>query len=302
MGRSMQCLVPPFFLLISLVETTVAQRMVYPQAAVGPIAGQEFRIELRLGNRHSDQAWTGKVSFLRQQDLGRMIDLRVEESDGSSQLLAEGSWQVEIAADSSAFYRISSPSLQVGALVIESETGGIENLVTSFYYLLYDPTVQAVTDLIAVQPSTSAALAYSSMISQADNLSVGVAIVAEQGISAALSAGEDLPGVDIGLSVSLENGKKYSAVATLGGGEDGQKALFPDQVIPALPPVFDSARLDVTASSPVYLTLLGVGTPPTFQDVQIGAAPAQATSGTDGGETKDPTGGWDLMTTPLRRK
>jgi hypothetical protein len=162
-------------------------------------------------------------------------------------------------------------------LVIESEADQVKDLDASFHYQLYTPTTQKVTDLIAVQPSREAALGYSSMISQINNLQVGVALVAQNGIDTALEIGGILPTAEVVLTVTLVDGEKYSGSTTLGGSEPGQKALFPSELINSLPKSFESARLSVTALEPIYLTLLGVGSPPTYEDVQIGVAPAQVT-------------------------
>ncbi len=271
------------------------QRIVYPQVAVGPVQGQEFKIELRLGNRDAGEPWAGTIHLLRQADLQVMVGLSVVGANGAPET-RDGSWQLNIEPEGSMLYEISSEVLQVGVLVIESEQSALENLVTSFFYQLHDGATRTITDLIAVQPSRDPALAYSAMTSQAPGFNLGVAVVAESGIDAALASGAPLPVVDVGSQILLPDGQSFAVMDALGGAEAGQKAFFPNQIMSGLPARFDSARLELTASEPVHVTLLGVGSPPLYQDVQIGAAPARIRGVTDG--QTNLSSSWLLTTTP----
>ncbi len=248
-----------------------ANRIVYPQAAVGPIQGQWFEIELRLSNRSPNEAWTGTVRLLEKQNLSGMTSLRVTDSSGAV-LIQDGGWQVSIQADGSATYRVTSDEIQVGILVIE---GDLETttLVPSFFYRLHNQSDDVVTDLIAVQPSREPALAYDAVIVRSPTFNVPLALVADSAIG---ESGGAITPTDVTFTVTLDTERRYQAVIQIGGEEeDAQRAVFPFQLITDLPDSFEAAHLHVAAAAPVYLTLLGQGTPPVFQDPQIGAAPAE---------------------------
>ena len=251
------------------------ERIVYPQAAVGPIGWQWFEIELRLGNRDPNRDWEGRVRLLRGSDLSGMAGLNVAGPDGEV-AVGEGAFSVGLRAEGSSTFQITSDELQVGVLIVESEEG-VGDVVPSFFYRLRDSADNAVVDLIAVQPVRRPGLLYEAMISRTDSFGVGIALVAEAGINA---AGGPLPATQVTLRVVPDGGESHETVVQLGGpgpgAEPAQKALFPDELLSGLPPRFEAARLRVSASDPVYTTLLGVGTPPLFRDVQVGAVPAEA--------------------------
>ncbi|MFZ0427397.1 MAG: endo-1,4-beta-xylanase [Acidobacteriota bacterium] len=259
-------------ILLALVTPTLAvDRIVYPQAAVGPIQGQWFEIELHLANLSPNQAWSGTVRLMKQQDLSGMTQLDVTDSSGTIGAQS-GSWSVELPANGSETYRIRSGELQVGVLVVQGDTESV-SIVPSFFYRLHNQSDDKVTDLIAIQPVREPGLSYDAILTRAaDNtFNVGLALVADPALD---QAGGTIPTTQVTLTVVLDADRQFEKVIELGGSEAAQRAVFPDQLIEGLP-TFDSARLHVAASDPVYLTLLGVGTPPLFEDNQIGAAPAQ---------------------------
>jgi endo-1,4-beta-xylanase len=260
--------------LTGSLQAAGIERIVYPQAAVGRIGDQRFEIELRLGNRDPNHPWEGRVRLLRGSDLRGMQDLRVIGPDGEA-IVADGSFAVALAEEGSCLYRISSEDLQVGVLVVENDRG-VGSIVPSFFYRLLDSVHDLFVDLVAVQPVRRPGLLYDAMVSRTGGFGVGIALVAESGIDA---AGGALPPTDVTVRVVLDDGESYETVVRLGGpepdGEPAQKALFPHELLDGLPQEFEAARIRVSASDPVYTTLLGVGSPPLFRDVQIGAVPAE---------------------------
>jgi endo-1,4-beta-xylanase len=267
-------------LLLGVLPSLPAQasnRIVYPQAAVGPFQGQSaeiqsFEIELRLANLSPNEAWTGTVRLLEQQNLSAMTSLNVTDSAGAVTVV-DGSWQVSLPADGSEIYRVTSDQPQVGILVIrgDSET---TTVVPSFFYRLHDQNAGAVTDLIAIQPSREAGLAYNAVVTRSNAFNVGLALVADSAIE---QAGGTITPTDVTLTVTVDADQQYQKVLQLGGQGSAQRAIFLYQagVIPDLPESLGAARLHVAASDPVYITLLGLGTPPVFRDNQIGATPAE---------------------------
>ncbi|UCF37373.1 MAG: endo-1,4-beta-xylanase [Acidobacteriota bacterium] len=266
----------PGAILIVLLWTIMgvrAERIVYPQAAVGPIGGQTFDLELRLGNLDPNQTWQGEVKMLRQSDLSGTSGLQVR-SNGQAVEAEQGAWAVTIPPSGSVTYQVTSASLEIGVMVIESDSSALGNLVPSFFYRL--GSTQSVQDLIAVQPERKPVLAFNSMISQKTGFGSGLALVSEEALAS--PQGDPIPETEVSLQVITGDGQEYSVVITLGGSEAAQKAVFPAQLIPGLPKTFEAARLLATASKPIYATLLAVGSPPLFEDVQIGATPVQPQS------------------------
>ena len=261
-----------FSLLLVLGTPVLAvDRIVYPQAAVGPIDEQSFEIELRLANLSPNQAWTGTVRLLERLDLSGMTSLDVSDSSGSISAQG-GTWTVALEPNGATTYRIRSSELQVGILVVQGETE-TASIVPSFFYRLHNDSEGGVTDLIAIQPIREPGLSYDAIVSRAadQTFNIGLALVAD---SALEQAGGPIRAAQVTLTIVLSDGHEFEAVIELGGDEAAQRAVFPDQLIEDLP-TFDSARLHVAASDPIYLMLLGVGTPPLFEDDQIGAVPAQ---------------------------
>ena len=245
-------------------------KVVYPQAVVGPSGGLSYLIEVKLANRSADKDWTGVLRLLRQQDLGPMTNVRFVEGVKDPVMELGGQHAVSIASNSSVSFKITSDAFQVGVMVVES-SAGVSNLVASFYYRIRDEASGKFVDLIAIQPASEAGLAFTTVISQADNLASGVALVSQK----ALAGGQDANSpTNIVLAAVLENGLIVSGQTSLGGTEAPQKAFFPYQVINGLPQSFNVARLIVSASDPVYCGVLGVGVPPGFRDMQIGSVPA----------------------------
>lgn len=248
-----------------------ANRIVFPQAAVGPIGGQEFEVDLRLANRSLQSPLTVTVSFLRQQALDGMQNLTAVAGEDSLPV-SDGRFDLELSPGTSRRIFVRSPAeLQVGPAVLEV-SGPAEDLVPSFFYRLRSE--QRIQDLVPIQPAREPALVYRAVIGRSGTFNVGLAVVAEAALDA-VAAGLVAPATGLTLSVRLPDGQTLTAQSSLGGGADAQAALFPDQQLKDLPPEFDSAQLELSASSPVYVTMLAVGTPPDFEDVQIGATPAE---------------------------
>jgi uncharacterized protein YkwD len=244
-------------------------KIVYPQAAVGPLSDGTFQIELRLGNTQADQSWVGRVRLLEQKNLSGMDSIGVRKGDGSQVPFSNGSFDVSLPSGESVLYRITSSRLQVGVLLIEPSGSDLDALSTAFYYRLVDSQGTA-TDLIAVQGSRESHTGYRVMISTVPSFNVGAAIVSDKGL-------EDGPGaepVTVNLKVVLADGSERTGTITLGGQEDLQKALFPGSVIPGLPNSSDVAQLQIQSAEALYVATLAVGAPPEFAGVQIGAAPA----------------------------
>ncbi|GAB4233716.1 MAG: hypothetical protein Kow00109_06520 [Acidobacteriota bacterium] len=251
-----------------------AARIVYPQAAVGPLGSDEFHIELHLANRDPNVPWQGTLRFLDGQTLSPAADLTIRVPPAEPADMGT-SVAVNLPPSGAQSYYISSPGqLVVGVLVIESETAAPENLVTSFFYRLL--TGGEGKDLIAVQPSRSPGLAYSVTLTRRAGLDVGLALVADDAIARAVQ-GLSIPATDVTLTFTPASGEPLVAQIQLGGGNAPHRPIFPSEVFGAAFPVeVDSGRLDLHASRPIHVTLLAVGTAPLFEDVQIGAAPAES--------------------------
>ncbi len=245
-----------------------ADRIVYPQAAVGPLTGGSFQIELRVGNTQSDKPWTGTVRLLGQQNLSGMGNLTVRRGDGSPVSVSNGAFGIDLPPDRSLLFRISSTQLQVGVLVIEPSGSDLDSLSAAFYYRLVN--AQGIgTDLIAVDGAREAHTGYQVMISTVPSFNVGAAIVSEKALD-----GSNTSPLTVNLTAILDNGSERAASIVLGGSEALQKALFPDAVIPGLPSGAEVAQLRIQADEALYVATLAVGAPPEFAGVQIGAAPA----------------------------
>ena len=157
-------------------------------------------------------------------------------------------------------------------MVIEGTNSSIGDLVPSFYYQLKNEQSGSLADLIAIQPATQPGVAFRTMIAETSSFDVGLAVVSERGLSAHQES--DPVETIVGFTAILADGSELSETTTLGNKEAGQKALFPKELIADLPTDVRVAQLQVIASRPIYCSVLGVGTPPLFEDVQIGASPA----------------------------
>lgn len=258
------------------VNALSADRIVYPQAAVGPISGQEFVIELKLGNRSPNFPWTGTVRLLEKTTLAGMAAIQVSGPLGPVDAL-EGEWPVTLSPDGTVSYTVASPDqLQTGVLVVEAAAGSrAAGVVASFFYRLTNPERGKVQDLIAVQPAREAGLSFETLISRSRDFNVGLAMVAEAAVD---GAGASVPETEVTLTMTLDGGETLEALISLGGAAPeatAQRAVFPHEVFESLPETFEAARLRIAAAEPIFVTLLGVGTPPLFEDVQIGATPAE---------------------------
>ncbi len=264
-------------LLVLTTPVCAGERIVYPQAAVGPIGDQWFEIQLKIGNRSPNFPWDGTVRLLQKTSLGGMSSLDINGPEGALSA-TEGAWNVTLPASGSATFTISSQDLQVGILTIEGASGSpLSRLTPSFFYRLRKQQGGTVTDLIAIQPVREPGLSFDTMISRDATLNVGLALVSDEAIDA---AGGEVPETEVTVTVVLDSGEEIQGLVQLGGAEDAQKAVFPNELLDSLPESIDAARLRLAASDPIYVSLLAVGTPPLFDDIQIGAAPAEvATSG-----------------------
>jgi endo-1,4-beta-xylanase len=248
-------------------------RIVYPQAVLGPSQGRSYEIDLRLSNRNNESVWAGTIRLLRQEDMQGMSEIRFTGSKGTDTVPPDGSLAISIAPRQSAWYRITSAEFQLGVMTIESPASNAADLAATFFYRVFDNSRQ-ITDLVAVPPAISAGSSFSAAFTQSDTFNLGLAIVPESAV-----AGTRAPGSVTGVSLNLmlDNGLQAAGTTQLGGSEPLQKAFFPWQVV-ALPAHIDAARLMVTATEPLFCTLLGIGWPPEFRDLQIAAAPAYAES------------------------
>jgi uncharacterized protein YkwD len=264
--------------LFSLANPGVhAERIVYPQAVVGAFGDSAFVIELRLGNRGPDP-WSGTVRLLRQQDLRGMSQVIFEDAAGNRTTPPGAAQQFGIPPGESRLLKMSSTDLQIGVLVIEPEGSPLDALVASFYYKLLKQNGQ-VTDVIAIQGVRDPATGFRAMISDTGTFNVGLAAVAETGLNQSggaldVQSGGALDVVELQVTVVLQDGTDYSGTVILGGGESGQKAFFPREVIPGLPVGIRVAQIRIRSTELIYVAMLALATPPESEDVQIGSAPA----------------------------
>ncbi len=204
-----------------------AERIVYPQAAVGPAGDGAFEIQLRLGNTNQDDPWSGTVRLLRQTDLSAMTGLTFRDENGQALQASSATLPVQIPAAQSRMVRISASTLQIGVLVIEPSSGSpIDELATSFYYFLLGASGR-VADVIAVQGQKEAHGSYRVMISSVPTFDVGVAVVAAKSLPTGGTPSPDAGPTEVDLTAFLKDGSSFSGSVSLGGTEDFQKALFP---------------------------------------------------------------------------
>jgi endo-1,4-beta-xylanase len=236
---------------------------------IGELQGQIYEIELRLGHRNSSQSWNGTARLLRQ-DLQGMAGVRLTDKDQRAVLLTDGEFPVTLGANQSAYYKLSGTALQIGVLVIDSDTSSVGDLSPSFYYRVVDKSTGRVADLISIPPAAESLLAANTVIAQTNSLEVGIAIVGESGLRRPPGPNVATP---VGVTAILDNGALLTATTTLGGNEPRQKSFFPRDALGALPVDVQASRLLLTSHERFYATALGLGLPPAFRDIQIGAAP-----------------------------
>ena len=138
---SMKWKLPVFVVLVTVsavcaTSAVGAERIVYPQAVVGPFESETYEIELSLGNRNEDEAWNGVIHLLRSDDLTGFSSINVVDENGDETVVSSGRIDVSIPKSSSRFYRMSSTTFQAGVLVIEAMSSALADIVPSFYYKL----------------------------------------------------------------------------------------------------------------------------------------------------------------------
>lgn len=250
-----------------------AARIVFPQAAVGLLEDEEFQIELYLANRDPNVPWEGTLWFLKGLDLTPATGVTVRIPGRNAQDMGDN-LAVQLPPGGSTSYYLSSSQLTVGVLVIESETAAPENLVASFFYRLVSHGQGK--DLIAVQPSRSPSLAYSTTLTRRNGLDVGLALVADEAVTRAIR-GLSIPSTDVTLTFTPPSGEPQVKVVQLNETNGFHQAAFPFELFEeGIPSDIGSARLDIHATRPIHVTLLAVGTEPLFEDVQLGATPAES--------------------------
>ncbi|MGH9340027.1 MAG: CAP domain-containing protein [Acidobacteriota bacterium] len=248
------------------------QIVVFPQAAVGPAdANNIFKIEVRIGHKGSEGEWNGTIRLLRQQDLNGMTNIRFAGSDSTSVIEPVGSHEVSLSPGESRLFTISSDTLQVGVMVIEASEGlDINDLTVSFFYRL-ENAGGTVVDLIAIQPADAASTGFRAMISNTSTFNVGVAVLLEEGLEAEAQIANP---VQVTFTAVLEDGTERNGSFNLGGGQPLQQAVFPNAVIQNLPSGTPVAQLKIRSNELIRVATIALGTPPDFQDIQLGSAPA----------------------------
>ena len=254
-------------MFLSASAFAATERVVYPQAVVGPIGDESFDIELFLGNRNSEENWNGVIRLLESDQLAGFSGVNLIDEDGKQTSVTSGEHSVSIPAGRSRYYRIKSTTLQVGVMAIESDTSSIDDLVASFFYKLLDQT-GTVIDVIGIVGVREAATGFRVMITDTGTSNVGVAMVSAAGVGqgAGPAAVEQ---IDVTFTAILLDGTELSGTVSLGGSEAGHKALFPFQVIPNFPTGVPIAQLKIRCTQKVYVTTLAIVTPGESQETSV---------------------------------
>lgn len=250
-------------------------RIVYPQVEFGSQFPNSVEIELRLGNLSATDVWQGEIRLLRGVDVEGMDEVFVIDEDGYETLAEDGVFAVEIPADGAGVYCITSNPLQYGLLVVEATSSRIEDLTTSFAYKRRLGSL--IVNMDAVQPATAPSRDFRGLVAGTDELDEpfanqesGFAVVSERALSGHAGTTE------VEFTVLLEGDEtEYSGTITLGGDAPELQSLMLRDVIYGLPASFKVGQLELTASEPVYLSMLGVGSPPVFKPRQVTSVPAQ---------------------------
>lgn len=268
--RSLLC-VAAVGLALSCSSSLFAARLVYPQAVVGSLTGGKFEIELRLGNTDPNTVWAGTIRLLEQTELKPMSDVDFRNEAGDRYPVENGAVPLELSPTGSRLLRISSSRFQVGVLAVETTSGVLDQLAASFYYFVSKDGT-AVSDVIAVQGLREPHSDFRVMISSRPTFEVGIAVVAAKSLDA-VDPGLVSP-TEVELVAILNDGTRQSGTFQLGGSEALQKAVFPGAILPDLPHDGSIAQLEIASQDELYVTSLAVGSPPEFEDIQIGTAPA----------------------------
>ena len=260
------------FLCLVSSAFSVTERVVYPQAVIGPAGDDSFDIELFLGNRNNEEPWNGVIRLLGSENLTGFSTVTFSDEDGNQTTVNSGERAVSIPAGGSLYYRIKSSTFQVGVMAIESDTSSIDDLVPSFFYKLLNKSGQVI-DIVGIAAVHEAATGFRVMMTDTGTSNVGVAMVSADGIAQG-SGPAALDEVEITFTACLSDGSEVSGTVNLGGNEPGHKALFPFQVISNLPTGITIAQLKIRSTANIYVTTLALVTPGESQDVQFAAVPA----------------------------
>ncbi len=271
------------FLLSLACASLWAERIVYPQAAVGPLAADTFVIDLSIGNLSREETVEVRIRLLNAQNLGGMNEIRFQDDSGSQSVQADGSQTVELAPLESVRYQISSETLQIGVLVVDTpDQSDFEDLSTSFFYKLLD-SQGTISDLIAVLGVEEPSSAFQGLVATQGTFNVGLALVPARNL--------DNPSATatVNLIATLPDGSERRGQVVLGGAEPHQKAFFPNQIISGLPQDIPVAQLRIEADERLFGAVLAVVSFPDSLNTQIGSAPLDSLN-------LVPTGGFQLDT------
>ena len=271
------------FLLSLALPSLWAERIVYPQAAVGPLGADTFVIDLSIGNLSSEETVATRLRLLDAQNLAGMNEIRFEDDSGSQSIQAGGSQTVSLTPLESVRFQISSETLQIGVLVVDTpDQSDFEDLSASFFYKLID-SQGTISDLIAVLGVRGSSSAFQGLIAAQGTFNVGVALVPARNL--------DNPSATatVDLIATLPNGTERRGQVVLGGAEPQQKAFFPNQIISGLPQDIPVAQLRIEADERLFAAVLAVVSPPDSLNTQIGSAPLDILN-------LVPTGGFQLDT------
>ncbi len=271
-------------LLLGLASTSLwGEQIVYPQAAVGPLGPDTFVIDLSIGNLSREETVEVRIRLLNAQTLTGMNGIRFEDDSGSQSVQADGAQTVTLTPLESVRYQISSETLQIGVLVVDTpDQSDFEDFSTSFFYKLVD-SQGTISDLIAVLGVKEASSAFQGLIATQGTFNVGIALVPARNLDNPSAA------ATVDLIATLPDGSERRGQVVLGGAEAHQKAFFPNQSISGLPQDIPVAQLRIEADERLFAAVLAVVSPPDSVNVQIGSGPL-------GVLNLVPTGGFQLDT------
>ena len=270
--------------LLSLASTSLlAERIVYPQAAIGPLGADTFTIDLSIGNLSREETVGVRIRLLKSQSLAGMNEIRFEDDSGSQSVQSTGAQTVELSPLESVRYQISSETLQIGVLVVDTpDQSDFEDLSASFFYKLIN-NQGTITDLIAVLGVRASSSTFQSLTATQGTFNVGVALVPARNLDSPSAA------ATVDLIATLPNGTERRGQVVLGGAEAQEKAFFPNLVISGLPQDVPVAQLRIESDERLFGAVLAVVSPPDSLNVQIGSAPLDILN-------LVPTGGFQLDT------
>ncbi len=229
------------------------QRIVYPQAVVGPFQGQTYEIELRFVNKNAFREWSGTLRMLRPQDLQEMMGIDP---------LIDGKLDLRLGPGRSSFLKLTSAVPQAGVLVIESGVSSVADVLPAFWYRVIDSSIGRTVDLVSVAPASVPTTAVSIVGTRADGVDVGVAILPERALA---QSGMLVPAVPLSVTAVLEDGAQITGVTPL----SGQRAFFAGEVLPAMPANARVSRLMLSSRERFYAFSAAIGSGPQFVSPQI---------------------------------